>query len=73
MGVEREFKEHFDGNYPPEVAAAILNVSEKTLARWRMKGGGPAYRKIGRKITYTQSAIDEFRAKCTRHSTSQAA
>lgn len=28
-------------------AARILNVSVKTLRRWRWAGTGPAYRKIG--------------------------
>lgn len=28
-------------------AAAFLQVAEKTLAKWRVRGTGPAYRRLG--------------------------
>ncbi|WVR18287.1 helix-turn-helix domain-containing protein [Bordetella phage PY223] len=33
------------------------NISVKTLANWRTKGGGPEYIKIGGKIMYALSAV----------------
>ena len=39
-------------------AAKILNVATSTLRKWRCKGGGPAYRKLGRSCRYT---IDDLR------------
>ena len=31
-----------------------------TLEVWRSQGRGPAYKKIGRSIFYTQNALDSF-------------
>lgn len=33
------------------------NISVKTLANWRTKGGGPEYIKIGGKIMYSKSSV----------------
>lgn len=33
------------------------NISVKTLANWRTKGGGPEYMKIGGKIMYSMDAV----------------
>jgi hypothetical protein len=33
-------------------AAAVLNLSPRTLEKYRVIGGGPRYRKFGRRVTY---------------------
>lgn len=57
----------------PDEVAAILGQSVQTLSRWRMRGNGPAYIKVGRKIWYSQAAIESFLTARTRTSTSQVA
>ena len=42
----------------PRQLAAELNVAEQTLAKWRLSGMGPRYRKFGRLVRY---------AVCTEH------
>ena len=41
-------------------AAELLGLSRKTLARWRWKGKGPAFRKIGRRVRYARQDLEEF-------------
>jgi hypothetical protein len=38
-------------------AAAALKHRKRTLRKWRQQGTGPAYRRIGRTIYYTETAI----------------
>ena len=38
-------------------AAAYLNLSPRTLENWRVLGGGPRFRKFGRRVIY---AIDDL-------------
>jgi len=42
-------------------AAGLLGLTVKTLATWRSKGLGPPYRKIGRRVEYTDTDFDEWR------------
>ena len=45
---------------PPQ-AAYYLSVAEATLAKWRLVGGGPVYRKIGRRaVRYAKHDLDAF-------------
>lgn len=45
----------------PEVAARYLDSSTNTLADWRCKGKGPAYKKIGqRMVRYRKEDLDAF-------------
>ena len=44
---------------PQEVARA-LEVTERTLARWRSEGGGPGFVKVGRRVFYRWSAINRW-------------
>ncbi|MFA1551643.1 helix-turn-helix transcriptional regulator [Actinomadura chokoriensis] len=48
---------------PPEVAA-LVKVSEQTLANWRSRGYGPPYRKLsdGRsgRVRYRRSAVEAW-------------
>jgi len=44
-----------------EEVAARLMVSISTLERWRSKGGGPAYIKMGkRRVAYSEAAIEAW-------------
>ena len=54
-------------------AAQFLNISHRTLERWRVEGKGPDYRKFGKRVTYSQEALFEWAEEQTRSSTSQAA
>lgn len=60
----------------PDEAAAFLKVAEDTLYRWRLKGCGPKYSKIGRRgkrsIRYSKRTILQYIADCERQSTSEA-
>ncbi len=55
-----------------EVAAAeYLGNSHLTLRKWRVIGGGPQFVKIGRLVRYELSALQAFREKGRRTSTSE--
>lgn len=42
----------------PKEAAAFLQVSEKTLEKWRTKGTGPKFRRLGhRTVRYSQDDL----------------
>jgi predicted site-specific integrase-resolvase len=41
-------------------AAEILDVSVKTLRRWRWAGRGPAWRKIGAAVRYADADLAAF-------------
>lgn len=46
---------------PDELVARYKgNISVKTLANWRTKGGGPDYVKIGGKIMYEIAAVSKW-------------
>ena len=45
---------------PVEGAAAFLGLSKQQLDLWRMKGGGPAFHKVGRKVLYAVADLREF-------------
>jgi len=47
-------------------AAYYLNLPPKTLNNWRSRGEGPRYIKIGARVFYKQSALDEFIAECEK-------
>lgn len=52
-------------------AAAVLNVSPKTLANWRVSGTGPRFIKSGRLVTYRYADLQAFIAAGSRSSTSE--
>lgn len=55
---------------PDELVARYKgNISVKTLANWRTKGGGPRYVKIGGKIMYALAAVLEWENARTYGST----
>jgi predicted DNA-binding transcriptional regulator AlpA len=51
-------------------AAALLNVSVKTLQARRTKGGGPKFAKLGRSVRYAMSDLKSFVLAALRTSTS---
>ena len=53
-----------DGLLSPEEAAARLRCSAYTLAKWRLTGNGPKWRRIGpKRIAYAIGDINAFMAK----------
>jgi predicted DNA-binding transcriptional regulator AlpA len=51
-------------------AAVVLRLSERTLERFRLTGGGPVFVKAGRRVLYREPDIEEWIASRTRASTS---
>ncbi len=52
-----------DSNDPllsPATVAARLGVSIDTLKRWRMRGIGPEFCKLPRRVLYRASAVEAF-------------
>jgi hypothetical protein len=61
QGITLPRDEHGQVYYPPEIVAEILNVTPRTLKRWRLEGKGPAYIRISpKRVIYAKAAIDEF-------------
>jgi predicted DNA-binding transcriptional regulator AlpA len=50
-------------------SADILGMSERTLEGWRVRGGGPAYRRFGRSVRYTMADLLAWAQENTRRST----
>jgi excisionase family DNA binding protein len=50
-------------------AAAYLNLSHRTLQAWRVRGGGPAYIKLGANVRYRPADLDTWLAERTRANT----
>ena len=53
-----------------EQAAAHLNMRPKTLARYRVSGGGPVYHLLGRLVRYLREDLDRWAQSRPRKSTS---
>lgn len=51
--------------------AEQLGLSESTLAKMRLSGGGPAYSKLGRRVVYRPEDIDAWIASNQFRSTSE--
>ena len=45
---------------PVEEAARFLGLSKQQLDLWRMRGGGPAFHKVGRKVLYAVADLRDF-------------
>jgi predicted DNA-binding transcriptional regulator AlpA len=52
-------------------AAQRLGVSESFLAKARMNGTGPRYRKFGRAVRYAPADLDHWSIACSRSSTAE--
>ena len=53
-------------------AAQYLGISPNTLPKWRVFGGGPVYRKLGRRVVYDTRDLDKWLDAHRRSSTSDA-
>ena len=54
-------------------AASYLNLSPRTLEKLRVVGGGPLYRKLGRRVIYAVSDLNDWADARTCASTTEAA
>jgi excisionase family DNA binding protein len=52
--------------------AELLRLSERTLERWRVIGGGPAFCKFGKRVLYRRADLDQWIASHLCHNTSEA-
>ena len=52
-------------------AADYLGVSAATLCKWRVFGGGPRYKKLGRVVVYDPAELRQWLEERSRDSTSQ--
>jgi predicted DNA-binding transcriptional regulator AlpA len=41
-------------------AAAVLKLSPRTLEKFRVIGGGPRYRKLGRRVVYSVQDLETW-------------
>lgn len=57
----------------PNQLAKELTVSIQTLARWRVEGNGPRFMKAGQRVLYAVDDVNDWLAKSSRQSTSEAA
>lgn len=51
-----------DHLFEPDKAASYIRTPTATLQWWRHMGRGPKYLKVGRRVFYRKSALDEFLA-----------
>ena len=51
-------------------AAARVGLSKPTLDKLRVYGGGPPFLKLGRRVVYDPSDLDQWLSSHRRHSTS---
>ena len=57
----------------PTEAAGFLQVSEQTLAKWRSKGTGPQFRRLGhRTVRYLLRELIDWPGMVTPSSTQEA-
>lgn len=54
------------------VAAQIVGLSESTLAKLRLNGNGPIYCKLGRRVAYRPTDLDQWLQSRTARDTSDA-
>lgn len=52
-------------------AAAFLKLSPRTLEKQRVRGGGPAFRKFGRRVVYALADLEAWADQRRYNSTSQ--
>ncbi len=60
-----------EARWSVEQAATYLGLSKSTLDKTRVYGGGPAYAKLGRRVTYARLDLDAWIASHRRRSTSE--
>lgn len=55
----------------PDQVQELTGNSIVTLSRWRQRGYGPKYLKLGRKVWYRRADLDEWLAAQVRCSTAE--
>jgi predicted DNA-binding transcriptional regulator AlpA len=55
-----------------KVAARYVGLSESTLAKLRLNGNGPTYCKLGRRVVYRPTDLDQWLQSRTARDTSDA-
>lgn len=40
--------------------AEMLRISRRTLETWRLRGRGPAYIRVGRRVGYRPEAVEQW-------------
>jgi predicted DNA-binding transcriptional regulator AlpA len=55
----------------PHEAAGLLRLSVSFLAKARMRGDGPRYRKLSRAVRYLKSDLSDWLKVCAKTSTSE--
>lgn len=55
-----------------EAAAQFLSLSPKTLEKYRVTGGGPRFRKHGRRVLYAKDDLKDWSDERAYDSTTQA-
>jgi excisionase family DNA binding protein len=55
----------------PNEAAEFLGLGHSTLAKLRVSGGGPAFRKFGRSVRYSREDLQRWADERSRRSTSE--
>ena len=56
-----------------DVAAELLNLSPRTLQRFRVEGRGPKFVKLGKRVFYLEADLRAYVDACRRQSTSSPA
>lgn len=52
-------------------AGEFLGISPRTLEDWRLRGGGPVFHKVGRRLVrYDLADLTDFLDRCARTNTS---
>jgi len=55
-------------------AASFLNLSHRTLEKWRVTGSGPRYFKVGAQVRYERAELDRWLAeRLLSHTTEESA
>jgi predicted DNA-binding transcriptional regulator AlpA len=55
-----------------KMAARVVGLSESTLAKLRLNGNGPLYCKLGRRVVYRLSDLEQWLQSRTTRDTSDA-
>jgi excisionase family DNA binding protein len=56
----------------PEEAAELLGIGLSTLAKFRIEGTGPTFRKFGRSVRYSREDLRSWADEHSRRSTVEA-
>ncbi|GGZ39312.1 helix-turn-helix domain-containing protein [Asticcacaulis endophyticus] len=50
-------------------AAELMHLSPRTLEKYRFRGTGPAYSKLGKVVRYSRATLEAWFVESTRRST----